>query len=94
MNDEYIKLSHKKAVFLALQRFLVENFVENAGQAKQALTADEAPYSQRIVSQKTLAEVLNILQVAEIELTKEMNQFQMVKSKPFKLEGVVTNKEE
>lgn len=95
MNDEYIKLAHKKAVFQQLQRYLMETFVENAGQSKSAIAADEAPFSQRTVPQKTIAEVLNILSVAEVELSAEMSQFQMIrKGQSFKLQGVVDAEKE
>lgn len=82
MNADFIRIAHRKAVWVELQRILLDKFVASDGPAKEQIICEEVPYAHKDVTNEALLEVLELIQQHECDEQLEMKQFELKRRRP------------
>jgi hypothetical protein len=82
MNADFIRIAHRKAIWVELQRLLLDKYVAQDGPAKEQIICEEVPYSHKDVTNEALLEVLELIQQHECDEQLEMKQFEFKRRRP------------
>jgi hypothetical protein len=76
MSPDYKKAAHRRTVFQHLQRVVME-YIDSERPAKEPLLCEDVFFSDRVVPQETLLDILTLLQAQESKETEKMSRFTM-----------------
>jgi hypothetical protein len=78
-SPQYTRIAHRRTVVRMLQEHLKEKYIEMGGFAarREPLICEDVMYTDRVVSQDALLEVLDALEQFEVTESLEMTKFEV-----------------
>jgi hypothetical protein len=76
MNRDYVRIAHRRAAMMELQRVLMDTYIPGDSPAKKEVICDEVPFSDKEVTAEALIEVYELLERLQQEEKFEMSKFE------------------